>query len=120
VYQRLKKASQDTLNVVFEQGTKRLQERFRKPVETLASFATGVYALDEVTLDEVKKRLPKLREQAQAVLPGKLTALFDLRRHLWSHLEVQDNPHQNEKVAARGMVSYLPKGSLRLADLGYS
>jgi hypothetical protein len=119
VYKRLKKASQDTLKVVFEQVTNLLQERFRKPVENLASFATGVYALDEVTLDEVKKRLPKLREQAQAVLPGKLTALFDLRRQLWSHLEFQDNPHQNEKVAARGMVSHLPKGSLLLADLGY-
>ncbi len=89
---------------------------------TLAPFATGVYALDETTLDQVARLLPALRQVpagAAALLPGKLAGLFDLRRQQWARVEYIENPQQNEKVAARGLVAGLAAGSLLLADLGY-
>jgi hypothetical protein len=88
----------------------------------LAPGAAGVYALDEMALDQVARRLPALRglpAGAAALLPGKLTGLFDLRRQQWARVEYQDDPRQNEKVAARGMLTGLVTGSLLLADLGY-
>lgn len=89
---------------------------------TLAPFAAGVYALDEMTLDQVARLLPSLRGTAAgaaALLPGKLTGLFDLRCQQWARVEYQADAQQNEKVAARGMLDRLAAGSLLLADLGY-
>jgi hypothetical protein len=119
VYKRLKLASADTLKIVFEQVTLLLTLNFKAPVQSLASFAKGVFALDEMTLDQVKKRLPNLRGSDTAVLLGTITALFDVRRQLWHKLEFHENTLQNEKIAARGMLEFIPVGSLILADLGY-
>jgi hypothetical protein len=119
VYKRLKNASQDTMKTVFEHVTMLLALRFSSPVQPLAAFATGVFALDEMTLDQIKKRLPSLRGKIQTVLPGTITALFDVRSQLWRRLEFHESTVQNEKVAARSMLEFIPKGSLVLADLGY-
>jgi Transposase DDE domain len=119
VYKRLKNASADTLKVVFEQITLLLNLNFKTPIQSLASFAKGVFALDEMTLDQVKKRLPSLRSSENAVLLGTITALFDVRRQLWYKLEFHENTLQNEKIAAREMLEFIPVGSLILADLGY-
>jgi hypothetical protein len=89
---------------------------------TLAPFAAAVYALDETTLDRVARLLPALRAVpagAAALLPGKLAGMFDLRRQQWARVGYIENPQQNEKVAARGLVAGLAAGSLILADLGY-
>jgi len=70
----------------------------------------------------VARTLPALREVPAGddrLLPGKLSALFDVRRQQWQTVQFTANPHQNEKVAARGLVEKLAKGSLILADLGY-
>ena len=119
VYKGLKNSSSDTFKIIFQQVTLLLNLHFTTPVQQLAHFASGVFALDEMTLDQIKKRLPSLRQTPQTVLPGKITALFDVRRQLWRHLEFQDNPDQNETIAARTMLEWLPSGSLILADLGY-
>jgi hypothetical protein len=91
------------------------------PTDPLAPFATEIVALDETTLDPLARRLPGadgLRPGTR-VLPGKLAGLFDIRRQQWRTLQVLADAHQNEKVAARGLVATLPRGSLVLADLGY-
>ena len=122
VYQRLKHAGSQTFHQIFDEVTRLLRLRQRlKPgaTELLAAFASGVYALDEMTLDGVKKCLPSLRQHIGTVLAGKVTALFDVRAQLWHHVEFQEAAAQNEKVAARGMLTHVPPGSLILADLGY-
>lgn len=90
---------------------------------TLAPFATGgVYALDQMTLDQVARLLPALRDvpaRSPALLPGALAGLFDLRRQQWTTVQYLADPQQNEKVAARGLLAALPAASLILADLGY-
>ena len=119
VYKRLKNASKDTMKTVFEHVTMLLTLRLSNPVQPLALFACGVFALDEMTLDQIKKRLPSLRGKVETVLPGTLTALFDVRAQLWRRIEFHENTVQNEKVAARSMLEFIPAGSLILADLGY-
>jgi hypothetical protein len=53
------------------------------------------------------------------LMPGKLAAVFDVRRQLFRTITLTDHPHQNEKVLARDLVATVPVGSLILADLGY-
>jgi len=85
----------------------------------LAAFASGVYALDGMTLDAVTKRLPTLRGRDEAVLPGKVAAVFDLRAQLWRTVTFLEDARANDKPAARGLLAGLATGSLILADLGY-
>lgn len=123
LYKRLARSGTLPLQTLFDQISQLLTQRLGSlPSLSLAPFATEVLALDETTLDQIARSLPALRElkagDAQ-LLPGKLSALFDLRRQQWSKIEYQATPHQNEKVAAQEMVSALPKGALVLADLGY-
>lgn len=90
--------------------------------ETLAPFATGVYALDESTLDQVARTLPALRAVPAGddrLLPGKLCSVFDVRSQQFVTIQTTDVPRQNEKVAARDLVRTLPPQSLLLTDLGY-
>lgn len=119
VYKRLKKAEPETVQKVFEHVSTVVGQRLEKPIQMLASFAAEVFVLDEMALDAIKKRLPSLRDTVGKVLPGNLRVLFDLRRQLWSKVIFEENADQNEKVEARSMLQWIPKGSLILADLGY-
>ncbi len=123
LYARLARDGTGPLERLFAHISTLLADRLAPyTTTTLAPFATGVYALDETTLDQVARLLPALRQVpagAAALLPGKLAGLFDLRRQQWARVEYLADPQQNEKVAARGMVANLPPGSLLLADLGY-
>jgi hypothetical protein len=123
LYQRLKDAGRDTFPTLWAQVTALLRQRLR-PVSNrlgaLAAFASGVYALDGMTLDKVSKRLPALRARPEtAVLPGKVAVVFDVCAQLWQKVEFVEDAQQNDKVAARGLLAGLPSGSLLLADLGY-
>jgi len=88
----------------------------------LAPFATDVVVLDETTLDPVARLLPALRGVPPGddrLLPGKLAAVFDVRRQLFRTVRYLPDARQNEKVAARDLAARLLPGSLVLADLGY-
>jgi hypothetical protein len=123
VYKRLDAAGTQPLRDLLSHVSALLCQRLAPYADkTLAPFATSVVAIDETTLDPVARILPTLRPLARGdstLLPGKLSSIFDLRLQQWLHIEHQDNPHQNEKVAARGLLAHIPKGSLILADLGY-
>lgn len=121
VYQRLQNAGRETFLRLWEQVTAVVRARLGPGVNhlgRLAGFATGVYALDGMTLDAVSKRLPALRAQPGAVLPGKLAAVFDLRAQVWHTLHFTEDAQANDKLAARGLLAGLEAGSLILADLG--
>jgi hypothetical protein len=123
VYDRLERAGTAPMDGLFGQITALLRERLAPFVrQDLAPFAREVVALDETTLDPVARKLPALRgvpKGDRRLLPGKLAGLFDLRRQQWIRVQYIPDPSQNEKVAARGMVDRLARGSLILADLGY-
>src|SRR5882762_7244601 len=89
---------------------------------TLASFASDVVALDEMYLDQVKRRLPILRHFQKGdleLLPGKLVALFDVRLQQWRTLEYIEKATQNGREQAKALLNSLKAGTLILADLGY-
>ena len=123
VYNRLAQEGVTTLQELFHQISGILIPQLAPyTLDKLAPFATHVYALDETTLDKVARLLPALRGLPggdRRLLPGKLAALFDLRRQQWTRIEHIPDPKQNEKVIARQMVKGLEKDSLILCDLGY-
>lgn len=122
VYKRLKEASRDTFQTLFAQVTAALRRQRRAVTNglgDLAAFASGVYALDGMTLDKVSKRLPALRGGDDMHLAGKVAAVFDLRAQLWRTIIFGEDAQANDKSVARDLLIGLEAGSLLLADLGY-
>jgi len=123
IYKRLAQAGTAPLEQLFAQISALLAARLAPyALGDLAPFATEVVALDEMTLDQVARFLPTLRNVPagdRQLLPGKLAGSFDLRRQQWRHVQHVTDSLQNDKVAARDLVADLPAASLILADLGY-
>jgi hypothetical protein len=127
VYGRLDSAGTAPLQAFFEQLSTMLAAWVQPLLdvqawEPLAPFAREVLALDETVLDAVARKLPSLRhfkKGAVELLPGKLAALFDVRRQLWRRIDYLPDVQQNCKVHARAMLEGLLKGTLLLLDLGY-
>lgn len=123
IYKRLASGGLEPLQRLFAKITTLLTERVEPfALRTLAPFAWDVVALDETTLDQVARSLPSLRKVPEGdprLLPGKLAALFDVRRQLWRRLVFVPEAQQNEKVLARELVQTLSRGTLVLCDLGY-
>lgn len=121
VYRRLERAGDRSMRELFTAVTATLLAE-AIPDHTLAPFATEVVVLDETTLDPVARTLPALRglpPRAPALLPGKVAAVFDVRRQLYRHVAITPDPHQNERQFAPLLCTEVPVGSLILADLGY-
>jgi Transposase DDE domain len=123
IYKRLAEADTGPLETVFAAVGRLLAARLVPwAARDLAPFASEVVAIDETTLDQVARTLPALREVPtgdDALLPGKLAAVFDLRSQLFRWVAYLPDPRQNEKAAARDLVAGLARGALVLADLGY-
>lgn len=124
VYKRLSVTGPSPVQELFEGMTEHLvAERTAVPgLETIAPWATEVLALDETTLDQVARKRPDLWEippGSTALLPGKLTAVLDVRRQLFRSITIQEKATQNERVAAPGAITPFPAGSLFVMDLGY-
>lgn len=123
VYTRLARAGTAPLEQLLRQVLAVLSARLAPYADTrLAPFAADVVALDETALDPLARRLPALRDLPATDarrLPGKLAAVFDVRRQLFRHVEHHPAPHQREQVGARNLLAALRPGTLILADLGY-
>ena len=122
VYKRLHSAGTKPLERLFEQISSVLAQRFQGMVsEKLAPFAEEVVCIDESTMDAMSRRLPPLREIPQGdrrLLAGKLAGVFDVRRQQWRTVMFQPDPHQNEKVLARDLVSGPASGNTGVGRLG--
>ncbi len=123
IYQRLATAGTAPLEQLFAHVLRVLHPRLAPYADhTLAPFASDVVALDERTLDHVARRLPDLRRLpngAHALLPGRLSACFDLRRQLWRTVRHVPDPDTNERRGAWALLAGLAPGTLVVADLGY-
>jgi Transposase DDE domain len=129
IYRRLDRESRSApdapsaLERLFVQVGSLLRERLAPYVDqTLAPFAREVFAVDETTLDQIRRLLPALREVAagaDALFPGKLTAVFDLRRQLWHQVTHVPYVHQNEKASLPRLLEQFTAGVLLVFDLGY-
>jgi len=124
VYKRLSVTGPSPVQDLFTGMTEQLvAERTAVPgLEAIAPWATDVLALDETTLDAVARKRPELWEippGSTALLPGKLTAVLDVRRQLFRSVTIQEKATQNERVAALDAITPFPAGSLVVMDLGY-
>ncbi len=118
---RLARSGPEVMQEMFTQITAELAVQSAEDA-TLAPWASGVYAIDESTLDGVARTLPTLRGVPAGddrLLPGKLITAFDVRAQQFHTVQTTELPRQNEKVVARDVVATLPAQSLILADLGY-
>jgi hypothetical protein len=98
------------------------QEQQQVSALPLASFATQVVALDETSLDELKRLTADLREVPDKdphLRPGKLAGLFDVRSQQWVRLQFRADVPAGCNVGIWTLLSGLPRGSLILEDLGY-
>ena len=122
VYKRLGAEGDATLAALFAHISLLLQERLQPFGKSLAPFASEVLALDEMTLDQVRRTLPGLRGRPDgdaALIPGKIAALFDVRRQQFQRIEFIEDFHQNPKQEARNLLTDVPPHALLLCDLGY-
>jgi hypothetical protein len=88
----------------------------------LAPFATEVLALDESTLDQVKRWLSSLtvfKKGSKALLAGRISALFDLRLQQWVQIDLLDEAVADSREHARQMIASLKAGCMLLFDRGY-
>lgn len=123
VYNRLADAGTAPMEPLFAHLSALLADRLAPFAEAdLVPFATEVVALDESDLDRMARLLPALRAlpaRDAGLLGGALAGVFDLRLQQWRRVAYRTDAAQNEKVAARAMVSDLPVGTLIVADRGY-
>jgi len=123
VYDRLEQDGVSAFQAFFGQLSGWLATRLA-PYEDrrLAPFATGVVALDESVLDQVKRWVAWVREVPAGdsrLLPGRLVGLFDVRLQQWRRLDVLLDAPAKCKVHARAMLSGLATGTLILFERGY-
>src|SRR5258707_7213191 len=122
VYNRLARAA-GAMRAFFEQVSGWMGEQLVGLKDgTMAPGATQVLALDESTLDAVGRWLPELRQVLLGdprLLAGRISALFDLRRHQWVRVEVWQEAVANCKQQARLLLEGLQAGTLLLFDRGY-
>lgn len=90
--------------------------------QKLVPFAKQILALDESTLDSMKRWVAELRRLPAgdpALLAGRLCGLLDVRRQQWTRLDFLPDPLAHCQNYVREMLSAVPAGALLLFDLGY-
>lgn len=122
VYNRLERAG-SLMHTLFEQVSALMRQQLDGLQDrTLAPFAREVLALDESTLDAVGRWLPQLRSLLagdSALLAGRISAFFDVRRQQWVRVDVLQEASANCKRHAAEMIAELASGTLLLFDRGY-
>lgn len=89
---------------------------------SLAPFAPQVVALDESTLDRLRRLTCDLRDLPNGdphLLPGKLACLFDLREQRWLRVQFRADVLAACNTSILLLLEALAPGRLILADLGY-
>jgi hypothetical protein len=92
------------------------------PTLHLAPFATEVVALDESTLDGLRRLTQQQRALPNGdahLLPGQIAGLFDLRRQRWMRLQFRADVLAACNSGILLLRQGLARGSLIVADLGY-
>jgi hypothetical protein len=125
VRSRLLAAGTESLQQLFEHISAHLARLLSKEELSalpLASFAPQVVALDETTLDELKRLtgdLEKVPDKDPHLRPGKLAGLLDLRLQQWVRLQFRADVPAGCNMGILELLEGLAHGSLIVADLGY-
>jgi len=98
------------------------QKYTRAWVTDLAPFVSGIYAIDDTTLDAVARRTKLLREKKKgdaALLAGRLGSCIDLLTGKFAQLVYDRDAMSNEKNHFRPLVEGLEPRAMLVFDLGY-
>lgn len=94
----------------------------REWVRALAPFATGLYAIDDTTLDALARKVAMLAQHpkgAPETLAGRLGAALDLVTGQVAAVLYDTDASANEKNHLLPLVATLGAGALVVMDLGY-
>ena len=123
VRKRLLTRGVDALRHLFEQVTLGLAHLSQHPSAcSLAPFASQIVALDESTLDRLRRLTSDLRHVPNRdphLLAGKLACLFDLRTQRLVRVHFRADVLAACNTGILLLLDGLAPGSLILADLGY-
>jgi hypothetical protein len=125
VRKRLLRAGTAALQQLFEQVTQGLahwSQAQQVSALSLAPFASQVVALDETTLDHLRRLTADRRELPSGdahLLPGKVAGLFDLRAQRWLRVQFRADVLAYCNTGVLLLLECLAPGALILADLGY-
>lgn len=126
-YKRFRDVNVNCMEILFQKLNHKLQQSHHleknRSLLGLCPFASGIYALDQTTLDQVNRK-HFLRDRGRknpekSGIPGKISALINLKTNLYEKIRFHDDFRENEKISAREMLEDLPEKSLLLADTGY-
>jgi Transposase DDE domain len=92
---------------------------YAAPLHTLREHFPEVWIVDGSRLDAVAHRLKLLREVRARVLPGCVTAFYDLYRGITRHLDFNPDAAAGELPRAMAALTHVPQGTLLLGDRLY-
>jgi Transposase DDE domain len=92
---------------------------YASPLHALRQRFAEVWIVDGSRLDAVANRLKLLRDVRARVLPGCVTAFYDVWRGLTRHLAFHADAAAAELPRATAALPYVPKGTLLLGDRLY-
>jgi Transposase DDE domain len=92
---------------------------YASPLHHLRERFKEVWMVDGSRLDAIAHRLTLLRDIRARVLPGCLTAFYDLYRGLPRHLAFSPDAAAAELPRATAALTHVPKGTLLLGDRLY-
>jgi hypothetical protein len=95
------------------------QPVYASPVHPVRERFKEVWIVDGSRLDAVAKRLKLLWDVRARVLPGCLTAFYDLYRGIVRHLAFNADAAAAELPRAAAALAHVPKGTLLLGDRLY-
>jgi hypothetical protein len=95
------------------------QPCYASPVHTLREYFKEVWIVDGSRLDAVAKRLKLLWDVRAQVLPGCLTAFYDLYRGMVRHLAFNADAAAGELPRAIAALEHGPEGTLLVGDRLY-
>jgi hypothetical protein len=101
---------------------KKKQRALRSWVADLAPWATGVFAIDDTSLDAIARKTEYFKPHPKgdpATLGGRLACAIDLVTGKFEHIVYDTDGAANEKSHVRPLISALPTGALMMLDLGY-
>jgi hypothetical protein len=95
------------------------QPLYAAPVHELRERFKEVWIVDGSRLDAIANRLKLLRDVRARVLPGSVTAFYDLYRGITRHLAFHADAAAAELPRATAALPHVPKGTLLLGDRLY-
>ena len=92
---------------------------YAQPLQSLRPHFPDVWVVDGSRLDAVAHRLKLLRDVRACVLPGCLTAFYDLYRGIARHLAFEADAAAGELPRTIAALQHVPQGTLLVGDRLY-